>query len=164
MTFNYSPDRHENILKNMSNENLKQITRFIGEHAFMANFHLSTLYVDGKPYPSVEHAYQASKAASEETKEMIRRAKTPMEAKKLGRALLLPEGWEEGKVDLMRRLVRSKFENPLLREMLRMTGDAELIQDNKWNDRFWGVYKGEGQNWLGKILMEIRQEILEEED
>jgi ribA/ribD-fused uncharacterized protein len=145
-------------------ENTKQITRFIGEHAFMANFHPSTVYIEGKPYPTLEHAYQASKASTEEEKELIRRARTPMEAKKLGRALILPEGWENGRVELMRRLVRSKFENPLLRELLLLTGDAELIQDNKWNDRFWGVCRGEGENWLGKILMEVRQEIIDQND
>jgi hypothetical protein len=145
-------------------ENTKQITRFIGEHAFMANFHPSTVYIEGKPYPTLEHAYQASKASTEEEKELIRRARTPMEAKKLGRALILPEGWEDGRVELMRRLVRSKFENPLLRELLLLTGDAELIQDNKWNDRFWGICRGEGENWLGKILMEIRQEIIDQND
>lgn len=148
----------------MSMENTKQITRFIGEHAFMANFHPSTVYIEGKPYPTLEHAYQASKASTEEEKELIRRARTPMEAKKLGRALILPEGWEDGRVELMRRLVRSKFENPLLRELLLLTGDAELIQDNKWNDRFWGICRGEGENWLGKILMEIRQEIIDQND
>lgn len=148
----------------MSDKNLKQITRFIGEHAFMANFHPSTVYVDGKPYPTVEHAYQAAKSGSSDVKEVIRKARTPMEAKKLGRHLLLPDDWEMKKIDLMRGLIRSKFENPLLRELLKMTGEAELVQDNKWNDRFWGVCRGEGENWLGKILMEVREEILKEED
>jgi len=143
----------------MTTETKKQITRFIGEHSFLANFYTSTVYVDGKSYPSVEHAYQAAKASSDSERELIRNAKTPMEAKKLGRTLVLPEDWDESKIDLMRRLIRSKFENPLLRELLLMTGDAELIQDNKWNDRFWGVCRGEGQNWLGKILVEIRDEI-----
>jgi len=40
--------------------------------------------------------------------------------------------------------------------MLLQTGDEELIEGNKWGDRFWGVCKGKGKNNLGKILMKIR--------
>ena len=146
----------------MSIETKKQITRFIGEHSFLSNFHVSTLYVDGKSYPTVEHAYQAFKASSESEHDVIRKAKTPMEAKKLGRTLVLPENWDDEKIELMKRLIRAKFENPLLRELLLSTGDAELIQDNKWNDRFWGVCRGEGLNHLGKILEDTRAEIMQE--
>jgi ribA/ribD-fused uncharacterized protein len=148
----------------MNIETKKQITRFIGEYAFLSNFHSSTLYVDGKSYPTVEHAYQAFKTSNDSEHEIIRNARTPMEAKKLGRTVVLPENWEENKVDLMRRLIRAKFENPLLQELLISTGDAELIQDNKWNDRFWGICRGEGQNHLGKILEEVRVEIIKERE
>jgi ribA/ribD-fused uncharacterized protein len=153
-----------NIFEIMTMESTQQITRFIGEHSFLANFYVSTIYVDGRSYPSVEHAYQAAKASTESERELIRAARTPMEAKKLGKSLILPPDWEEGRVELMRKLVRAKFENPLLRELLRATGAAELIQDNKWSDRFWGVFRGEGHNWLGKILMEVREEIMQNPD
>lgn len=141
-----------------------KITRFIGEYAFLSNWHASTFSVNGKLYPTVEHAYQASKADSESEHEIIRRAKTPAEAKKLGQSIVVREGWHEAKVTLMRDFVRAKFENPLLRELLLATGDAELVQDNKFNDRFWGVCNGSGQNWLGKILEEVRAEIVKENE
>lgn len=72
--------------------------------------------------------------------------------------------WEQVKVDLMRTFVRKKFENPFLRPMLLTTGDAELVEGNTWNDTFWGVCRGAGHNWLGKILMEVRDEIRLEDE
>ena len=33
------------------------------------------------------------------------------------------------------------------------------IEGNTWNDTFWGVCNGQGQNWLGKILMLVRSEL-----
>jgi predicted NAD-dependent protein-ADP-ribosyltransferase YbiA (DUF1768 family) len=39
------------------------------------------------------------------------------------------------------------------------TGDAELIEGNDWGDTFWGVCGGKGNNFLGKLLMEVRKEL-----
>ena len=141
---------------------MKVINRFVGNYSFLNNFHPSTIYVDGISYPTIEHAYQCHKTLDQSSRDIIRNAKDPMSAKKLGRSLMLREDWDLVKVDLMRKFIRLKFENPILREMLVSTGDAELIQDNLWNDRFWGVCKGVGENWLGKILVEVRNEIVAE--
>ncbi len=56
----------------------------------------------------------------------------------------------------------AKFtQNPDLLSKLLATGDAELIEGNTWGDRVWGVdlYRGAGENHLGKILMRIRDEL-----
>lgn len=127
-------------------------------YGFLSNFHTSTIYIDGKPYPSVEHAYQASKTLNEDTREVIRNAKSPGEAKKLGKCVQLRPDWDSVKVDLMRQFLRQKFESPFLRHQLLETGDADLVYGNTWNDRFWGVCRGGGNNWLGKLLMELRNE------
>ncbi len=140
-----------------------KIDRFIGKYSFLNNFHPSTIFIDGKPYRTVEHAYQACKAHSDSEREIIRCAADPMEAKRLGKSVILPPDWDEKRVNLMKDLVRKKFENPLLREMLKATEDAELIHDNRFNDRFWGVSRGAGENWLGYILEELRQEIFDED-
>lgn len=139
------------------------IDQFRGDFGFLSNFFESSIWIDGIQYKSVEHAYQAAKAGDEVSKRMIREAKTPGIAKKLGYAVQLPYDWDKKKIDLMRTLIREKFANPLLRAMLLATGDAELIEGNTWNDTFWGVCRGVGQNWLGKILMEIREECRKEE-
>jgi hypothetical protein len=138
------------------------IDRFIDEFAFLSNFHPSTIYLNGKPYATVEHAYQAAKTLDESQHETIRTARNPGEAKNLGKAVILRPDWEDIKVDLMRNFVKLKFENPLLRELLLATDDATLIEGNFWNDREWGVCRGEGKNLLGKILMQVRDEIRSE--
>ena len=64
------------------------------------------------------------------------------------------------KVKLMFELVLEKFkQNPELKQKLLETGNQELIEGNTWNDTFWGVCNGQGQNWLGKILMLVRSEL-----
>lgn len=137
------------------------IDAFTGDFRFLSNFYEASIWIDGKRYPSVEHAYQDAKTGF--TSQTIREAKTPGIAKRLGRAVQLPNNWDQIKVDVMRRLVREKFKNPLLRAMLLATDDAKLIEGNTWNDTTWGVCRGRGQNLLGKILMEVREECRHEE-
>ena len=139
------------------------IDSFRGDFGFLSNFHEASIWLDGERYPSVEHAYQASKTSDETTKRLIREAKSPGVAKKLGYACQLPPDWEAKKVDVMRRCIREKFKNPLLRSMLLATEDAELIEGNTWNDTFWGVCRGMGANMLGKLLMEVREECKHED-
>lgn len=136
----------------------------VSGYGFLSNFHTSTVTLDGKKYPSVEHAYQASKTSDGSARELIRKTKSPGDAKKLGRALQIRPDWEEVKIDLMRGLIREKFQSPFLAHELLKTGDAELVYGNTWNDRFWGVCRGTGLNWLGRILMEVRAALQRDPD
>lgn len=131
---------------------------FRGDFGFLSNFYESSIWVDGLQYRSVEHAYQAAKSNDPSTKELIRNARTPAIAKRLGKAVQLSLDWESRKVDLMREFLRQKFRNPLLRSMLLATENALLVEGNTWNDTFWGVCRGKGNNWLGRLLMEVRSE------
>jgi hypothetical protein len=63
----------------------------------------------------------------------------------------------------MRRVVGAKFRQHVdLAEILLSTGDATIIEcgtvDNEVNRR-WGMVSGKGENWLGKILMDVREEL-----
>jgi predicted NAD-dependent protein-ADP-ribosyltransferase YbiA (DUF1768 family) len=42
---------------------------------------------------------------------------------------------------------------------LDATGDRKLVEGNYWHDTFWGVCNGVGENYLGEILMHVRQEL-----
>ena len=139
------------------------IDRFSGDFGFLSNFYESSLWYRGKQYRSVEHAYQACKAPDEASHETIRNARTPSVAKRLGKAVRLPADWEARKLGLMRELVHEKFKNPLLRALLLATEDVPLVEGNTWNDTYWGVCRGAGLNWLGKILMEERELCKKEE-
>jgi ribA/ribD-fused uncharacterized protein len=76
------------------------------------------------------------------------------------------EDWNKVKLDIMRDLLRKKFvENDYFRRKLLSTGNSEIQEGNWWGDKFFGVdlKTGEGQNLLGKMIMDIRKEIKEEE-
>jgi ribA/ribD-fused uncharacterized protein len=70
------------------------------------------------------------------------------------------------KLQVMEFGLRWKFQPEALywHPKLISTGDEELIEINTWHDNFWGncicakCEKIKGQNWLGKLLMKIRQE------
>lgn len=80
------------------------------------------------------------------------------EAKKLGRKVALREDWDKIKLDVMKKVLEMKFlQNPDIKQKLIDTGDSELVEGNWWNDTFWGVCRGEGENHLGKLLMELRE-------
>ncbi len=143
----------------MVSNKLCKIKEFRRDYRFLSNFYLSPVLLDFIDYPSVEHAYQAAKC-----KDVFERKKfltgTPGQAKKLGQRVVLRNNWEEMKIPMMSSLVRQKFlRNEDLKDKLLATGKAELEEGNTWGDTFWGVYKGKGENWLGRILMEVREEL-----
>ena len=65
-------------------------------------------------------------------------------------------------MDIMRRLLKQKFSYSGLKMLLLSTGNDKLVEGNTWGDHFWGACNGHGENWLGKLLMEIRSELREE--
>jgi ribA/ribD-fused uncharacterized protein len=141
-------------------EGMTTIDRFTGDHDFLSNFHPSPIEVDGILYPTVEHAFQAAKTSILEEKQFLAEAATPGSAKRMGRKVQLRSDWEQVKIGIMEDLVRLKFTtHPDLRAKLLATGDAQLVEGNNWNDRFWGVCRGQGQNQLGLILMKVRSEL-----
>jgi hypothetical protein len=136
------------------------ILGFNKEYRFLSNFYPATVEYDGLEYSSTEHAYQAAKTEDAAQRRRIREAQKPGDAKRLGKQVKMRTNWEQIKVGVMKDLVRQKFTNHKeLKEKLLATGDAYLEETNTWNDTFWGVCKGKGQNHLGKILMEVRQEL-----
>ena len=85
---------------------------------------------------------------------------SPSVAKRKGRKVTLRNDWEEVKFWVMLGVCSAKFtQNKDLAEQLLATGDEELIEGNTWGDRTWGMVNGTGKNWLGKILMQIREEL-----
>jgi ribA/ribD-fused uncharacterized protein len=152
-----------------------QIVSFTKNYRFLSNFSHSpfsaSLWLGEGPefgFQTVEHYYQANKTINLYLAKEIIAARTPRRAKSLGRRVTLRPGWEGIKHDVMLTGVREKFkQNPELAARLVATGDATLIEGNTWNDRYWGCspVKGAdgirwvGENYLGQMLMIVRQEI-----
>ena len=140
----------------MSND----ILEFKGEFWWLSNFSSSNVIFDGFEYPSVEHAYQAAKTMDKDERKQVRDAKSPGQAKKLGRKVTLREDWEQVKLQVMEGLLRQKFSSESdLSSKLLATGDGLLVEGNWWGDTYFGVCMGTGENNLGKLLMKIREEI-----
>ena len=127
-----------------------------------SNFSAHGVQLKGKWWPTSEHYFQAQKFAGTEHEEQVRLAKSPKQAAEIGREPTRPlrADWEQVKDDAMREAVRQKFlTHKDIQEVLLSTGDEELIEKTT-NDYYWGCgTNGTGKNMLGKILMEVREEI-----
>ena len=140
------------------------INSFVGPCRFLSNFYPSEITYEGITYPTVEHAFQASKTTILSLRVSMSMMPTPDDVKKAGRKLALRVDWEDIKDQVMEDCVRLKFAIPELREKLLATGDEELVEGTWWHDQYWGIcfcdlHQGQGQNKLGKILMKIREEL-----
>jgi ribA/ribD-fused uncharacterized protein len=127
-----------------------------------SNFAAFPFTLDGLEWPTSEHFFQAQKFEDAPHRERIRTARSPMIAARLGRSRDFPirPDWESVKVDIMRTAVRAKFAaHTALRAVLISTSDEEIIEAAV-GDAFWGCgADGNGLNWLGRILMEVRDSL-----
>lgn len=132
------------------------IDKFVDEFEFLSNFFCTPVYYNGQLYQNSEAAFQAQKTFDPSEREKFS-TMSPGKAKRYGGGVILRDDWEYVKNDIMFDVVLSKFvTNPVLKKMLLDTGNEELVEGNTWNDTYWGVCNGEGQNRLGKILMKVR--------
>jgi len=148
--------------KNPNSNPSKCIDSFRDDYAFLSNFAYSPIRVNGQSYATVEHAYQSAKTKNPAEREAIRTAWSPAQAKRLGNTCTKRKDWEDIRWEVMYLLCKAKYKpgSPLAAQLIA-TGDAQLIEGNYWNDTFWGVCKGKGENHLGRILMTIRNELKE---
>lgn len=144
------------------------IHSFYGRWAFLSNFYPSPLAWEGITYPTAEHAYNAGKTTNRAARYVIAEAPTPALAKRKGRALELRPNWDlQVRYEVMREILWAKFTaHPGRIDALLSTGDALLVEGNRWHDQVWGdCYCGRpqclepGHNHLGWMLMELRAQL-----
>lgn len=142
---------------------MEAITSFRGEYGFLSNFHSCYVEFDGLTYGSSEAAFQAAKTTVISERLDFTRY-SAKESKREGRKLTLRDDWKDVQIYIMHEICKAKFKNnPDLRRRLSDTYPKQLIEGNNWNDTFWGCVNGEGSNFLGRILMIIRDEIILED-
>lgn len=137
------------------------INDFRGKYYFLSNFYEAPVTYKGITYRNNEAAFQAQKVSDLEKQKEFSNL-NPSEAKKKGRHVKLRKDvdWEKIKAGFMYEIVKAKFEqNDDLKMKLLATGDEYLEEGNTWGDRIWGTVNGDGENWLGKILMQVRGEL-----
>lgn len=141
---------------------------------FLSNFSKYATAYEGVVYPTSEHAYQAAKSLDPEVRKQFLESDKPRDAKNLGQEIERRRDWETVKYGIMKKVLFDKFSRHYdIQQKLLATGDAELVEGNTWHDNTWGnctcdrCYDIEGQNMLGKALMEVRdmlkfQQVFEE--
>ncbi len=132
------------------------------QYGAFSNFAPYPIELMGKQWPTSEHFFQAQKFAGTDHEESVRLATSPMIAAQMGRDRKRPlrPDWEIVKDEIMRNAVRAKFQQyPELSDLLQATGDAEIVEHTE-KDAYWGDGgDGTGKNMLGRILMEVREEM-----
>jgi ribA/ribD-fused uncharacterized protein len=142
---------------------------FKGSYEAFSNFTACLVQMDGVLYKSVEHAYQAAKTDVREYRLPFQNC-TAAHAKRIGKGLALRRDWDTYKFVVMEDLLRQKFSdlNPQFKQLLISTRGQEIFEGNNWHDNIWGTCYcskcgDKGNNALGKMLMKIRDEFLDEE-
>lgn len=143
-------------------ESSERIYGFSGPYRFLSNFWLAQVEFEGRTYGSTENAYQAAKTHDPEIRNYLANL-SPGAAKKHAKLIQIRPDWHDVRYDIMLDLNRQKYKHKALRELLINTGNREILEFNEWDDRYWGVIQVAGfeygENNLGKILMQIREEI-----
>jgi ribA/ribD-fused uncharacterized protein len=138
-------------------------------YGVFSNLFRCEITFEDRVFPTAEHAYQAGKASKPAVREWILQAPTPALAAMAAHGLYtwdIVPNWASIKVDRMRAVLRAKFtQHPALRQLLLGTGTRRLVEAGTVNNavnRFWGEVDGKGENTLGKLLMELRDELRKE--
>jgi ribA/ribD-fused uncharacterized protein len=136
---------------------MNDIKGFFGEYRWLSNFWYAPIVIENITFPTNEHAYQAAKCVHMKDVITISKAKTPALAKTMGNRVDIKPNWNDIKIDVMRVITAAKYDqHPDLKQKLLGTKGMELVELNNWYDTFWGMCGNKGHNWLGRILMDYR--------
>lgn len=129
-----------------------------------SNFSLHSIFLENKIWATVEHYYQAQKFSQDTIIEEIHLAQTPSLAKQKASQHYKEyqlEDWDLKKEEVMFKALKAKFtQHPNLKKLLLATGD-KIIVERSDSDLYWGDGKNnEGKNRLGCLLMELREQII----
>ena len=126
----------------------------------LSNFYPCKITYNGNTYTNIQSAYEAQK----EHNPIKRLPYTTCDGYT---AMKLSKNTKPNN-EIMYNLLRIKFSNSKLQEYLISTIDKEILYINSWHDTYWGICKCDkcnmtGNNVLGKLLMKVRSELIEQE-
>lgn len=128
----------------------------------LSNFYKSPFVIDSITYKTVEHYYQSQKFKhSQYHMNLVINSETAREAAKIGRNRSFPldPEWETIKENVMMTGLKYKFQIKYFKNILKNTGDAQIIEHRK-ADKYWADGgDGSGKNRLGILLMQLREEM-----
>jgi len=135
-------------------------------YGVFSNLSRRPVIFEGVEFATSEHAYQAGKARKPAVKEWLMAAPSPALLAMAAHGLYVWDvspDWSKVKFERMKNVLLAKFtQHEDLHDLLLSTGEARLVEsatvDNAVN-RLWGEVNGVGKNMLGKLLMEVREEL-----
>ncbi len=168
-------DSLENLPEDLKPENLftptqGNVTLFYTRHSPHSNFHKCSFQEGSKHYSSVEQylVYQnAITAGKNSLANKVYQATDPAFIKYLGKDLVVDM---DTKKEHMRNGMKLKYtQNQALQQLLKDTGSNTLGEANPY-DHYWGTgvrmsdknafdVKKWKDNWAGKLLMEVRDDL-----
>jgi len=140
----------------------KDIFKNQKEFKFLSNMYLCKIEYNNYIFPSSENLYQFMKIPDELKDKYIDiyTNVSPEKSKWISRKNPIREDWDKIKINVMYNVLKLKFNQhkDLKEKLIQIEGP--IIEWTTWNDTFWGIdLKTEkGNNWLGKLLMQLRNE------
>ena len=121
--------------------------------------------LDEAYWPSVEHYFQGMKFEPGELRDAVREGDHPATAKKIAdkNKNQIRKDWNKVREIIMTRAIYIKCRtHPEVAEALLATADTKIIESSQY-DYYWGCGRdGRGHNTFGKVLMSVREKLLEE--
>lgn len=135
---------------------------------YLSPFTSHAIEIEGVVYPTVEHAYHSSRYQEQAIKDEILAARSPAAVHAISQHYKSGQiaDFPERRFAVMKDLCRIKLEqHPEVRDFL-MNSEGEIVKrifagppgDGIWDDGG----NGGGQNMSGKIWMELRDELKED--
>jgi len=152
-------------------------TLFYGNTTAFSNFCPSKFVIDGKEFNCTEQYFHYMKAVQfkdDDIASKILKSESPGGQKALGRKVKNYDQkvWDEVGPRAMKQGLKAKFaQNPDLKSALLKSAGTTLVEASP-RDRKWGIGLGvhnpkaadrsawRGRNLLGKLLMEVRDELM----
>jgi len=138
------------------------IENFENGYEWLSNFYPCEITIGRKIYPTVEHAYMSAKSNDKNWKMTCQNTNISAgKIKRMSNKIVVIDNWNEMKLSVMRGFLLQKFTKEPFKTLLLQTGDEYIQEGNTWKDKFWGfdIESNEGENNLGKIIMEIREQL-----
>lgn len=145
-----------------------QVFCYVDEFYCLSNFSPFRLLWRGQDFDTSERAYQWEKffdrsdEKRREIREALLHARSAHDAFQLARTHhdAVRREWPSIHLDTMKTILEAKvYQHAYVARKLRETGTREIIEDS-WRDAYWGwgPHK-DGKNMLGKLWMQIRDQI-----
>jgi ribA/ribD-fused uncharacterized protein len=136
------------------------------EYYVFSNFSAFAIQWKGHFCMTTEHAYHTEKFEDENLQREIRATMSAHDSQKLAQTYKdkYRSNWNEIKASIMKEILHAKVaQHPYVKKKLLESGKRTLIEDS-WRDAFWGWGPNkDGQNMLGKLWMEVREEVRKSE-